>query len=69
MNGSQDINVDPVHGDKGVAAPTNDPGSRINPAMVASQNGDIYLFGGSKDLWMNTYNDMGMFNQSNSMWT
>lgn len=44
--GSSTTNTVANFGTKGIAAPTNLPGSRYYSTMVADTNGLIYIFGG-----------------------
>lgn len=46
MSGSSDPGQNGVYGMKGVAAPTNVPGSRHEAASATDDNGDLWLFGG-----------------------
>ncbi len=46
MKGDVSINPNPVYGDKGVAAPDNNPGGTASPAFWKDQQGDFWLFGG-----------------------
>ncbi len=70
MAGSSTLNVLPVYGIQGQAAPTNNPGSR-GGCYGAWKDcaGKFWMFGGSTLPTGNTYNDLWKFDPATLEWT
>lgn len=70
MGGSQSFNIGGTFGTKGVAAPTNFPGSRVSGVGVTDSNNNLWLFGGTgtSGTW-GEFNDLWKYDISIGQWT
>lgn len=68
MGGKDAINVPPTYGQKGVAASTNNPGSRMIYSNWRDNKNNLWLFGGmqSNDVFLN---DLWKYNINADQWT
>lgn len=71
VNGSNAAGVKAVYGTKGVAAPTNRPGSRYGGLTWIDQDGNLWLFGGYGNDGSSTgiLNDLWKYNITTNTWT
>jgi N-acetylneuraminic acid mutarotase len=70
MGGSQSFNIGGTFGTKGVAAPTNFPGSRVSGVGVTDSNNNLWLFGGTgiSGTW-GEFNDLWKYDIALGQWT
>ncbi|MBP6730960.1 MAG: T9SS type A sorting domain-containing protein [Chitinophagales bacterium] len=61
LKGSNTTNASPNYGIQGVGANSSTPGARSGACGWQSNNGDLYLFGGSSYLIHNHFNDLWKF--------
>jgi len=66
VSGSSTVNSPAIYGTLGVPAKTNTPGSRIDSMTWTDKSGNLWLFGGLYDSYLN---DLWEFNPSTSAWT
>lgn len=72
VSGSSTGNAPGVYGTQGVAAPTNNPGARVNPMTWIDSAGALWLFGGSgldSTGTQSNLNDLWKYDPSSGEWT
>lgn len=73
MSGESTLNQKGIYGSKGVAAPENQPGSRIASVTWSDESGNLWLFGGDgyseNDKYNGFLNDLWKYNINTNQWT
>ena len=70
VSGSNTINIDGVYGVKNIPNSNNIPGSRLGQIAWVDNDGNLWMFGGAKDLATRiVHNDLWKYNISNNEWT
>ena len=68
IGGSEKTNPGANYGTKGVASLTNSPGSRYGATAITSDNGNLFLIGGSPYSSANFLNDLWSYNVVTNKW-
>ena len=71
MNGEQSANINGSYGNRGIAAPTNNPGSRTGATSWTDDNGMFWLFGGrgNGETTSGLLNDLWRYDPTSHQWT
>src|ERR1044072_8079837 len=69
INGDTVANVLPVYGTKGISAPTNQPGGRVEGAFWTDRAGKLWLYGGNREPSRDKYADLWKYDPVTGEWT
>ncbi|TAE79075.1 MAG: T9SS C-terminal target domain-containing protein [Bacteroidetes bacterium] len=69
VHGSDSAYAKPRYGIKGIADSTNNPGYRLGPGLTHDKEGNLWLFGGGQQSYVDFYDDLWKFDITTGMWT
>lgn len=69
VHGSDSAYAKPRYGNKGIADSSNNPGYRLGAAIIHDKDGNLWLYGGGQQNYLDFYDDLWKFNVLTGMWT